>query len=84
MFGKPMISCEIGSGTSYINLHGETGLVVPPSDPLALRVALRELWDNPVRAAQMGASAVTRYQALFSSAQMGQQMAALYRELAGG
>lgn len=81
MFGKPMISCEIGSGTSHINLQGETGLVVPPSDPLALRAAMQELWDNPVRAAEMGARAVARYQALFTSAQMGQQMAGLYREL---
>ena len=32
MFGKPMISSEIGTGTTYINVHRETGLVVPPSD----------------------------------------------------
>jgi glycosyltransferase involved in cell wall biosynthesis len=35
MYGKPMISSEIGTGTSYINIHDETGLVVPPSDPQA-------------------------------------------------
>jgi rhamnosyl/mannosyltransferase len=35
--GKPMISCEIDSGTSYINQDGETGLVVPPANPAALR-----------------------------------------------
>nr|WP_246673258.1 glycosyltransferase [Mesorhizobium sp. B2-4-14] len=33
MCGKPMISCEVGTGTSYVNKAGETGLVVPPSDP---------------------------------------------------
>lgn len=33
MFGKPMISTEIGTGTSYVNVDGETGLVVPASDP---------------------------------------------------
>ena len=26
MYSKPMISCEIGTGTSYVNLHGVTGL----------------------------------------------------------
>src|SRR5690606_28389959 len=39
MFGKPMISSEIGTGTSYINISGQTGLVVPPSDAAALRAA---------------------------------------------
>jgi Glycosyltransferase len=28
LFGKPMISCEIGTGTSYINSHGITGFVI--------------------------------------------------------
>ena len=29
-FGRPMITCEIGTGTTYINEHNKTGLVVPP------------------------------------------------------
>nr|BFE92823.1 hypothetical protein GCM10020185_33590 [Pseudomonas brassicacearum subsp. brassicacearum] len=47
MFGKPMISSEIGTGTSYINVHEETGLVVPPSNPEAFREAMRTLWEKP-------------------------------------
>ena len=81
MFGKAMISSEIGTGTSYINLHNHTGLVVPPSDPLALREALRTLWDNPWLAAQMGQRAEQRYRQLFTAERMGRQTAALYREL---
>jgi len=82
MFGKPMISSEIGTGTTYINVHGESGLVVPPSDPQALRAALRTLWDNPDMARAMGAKAEARYWQLFTSAQMADEYAALYRELA--
>lgn len=26
MYGKPMISCEIGTGTTFVNLHETTGL----------------------------------------------------------
>ena len=48
MYGKPMISSEIGTGTSYINNHNETGLVVPPSNPQAFREAMRTLWENPI------------------------------------
>src|SRR4051812_23759578 len=45
MYGKPMISSEIGTGTSYVNEHRHTGLVVPPGDPVAFREAMRRLWD---------------------------------------
>lgn len=81
MYGKPMISSEIGTGTSYINVHNQTGLVVPPSDPLAFREAMRTLWDNPQLAAQMGLQAERRYEQLFTAERMGQQIAVLYREL---
>ena len=81
MYGKPMISSEIGTGTSYINIHGETGLVVPPSDPLAFRAAMRQLWDNPQQAAQMGLKAEARYRQLFTAEQMGQRWNELYHEL---
>jgi glycosyltransferase involved in cell wall biosynthesis len=81
MYGKPMISSEIGTGTSYINIHGETGLVVPPSNPPAFREAMRMLWDNPTQAQEMGRKAALRYEQLFTSERMGRQMAQLYREL---
>jgi rhamnosyl/mannosyltransferase len=81
MYGKPMISSEIGTGTSYINIHNETGLVVPPSNPQAFREAMRTLWENPVRAAEMGVKAEARYRQLFTADEMGRKWAALYEEL---
>ncbi|MGE7956479.1 glycosyltransferase family 4 protein [Pseudomonas sp. NPDC089530] len=81
MYGKPMISSEIGTGTSYINIHGETGLVVPPSDPPAFRAAMGQLWDNPEQAAQMGLKAEARYRQLFTADEMGRKWNALYQEL---
>ena len=81
MYGKPMISSEIGTGTSFINNHGETGLVVPPSHPQAFRHAMRTLWDNPVQAATMGIKAEARYRQLFTAEEMGRQWARLYEDL---
>ena len=81
MYGKPMISSEIGTGTSYINIHDETGLVVPPSNPSAFREAMRTLWENPVLAAQMGEKAQARYQNLFTADEMGRKWSVLYEEL---
>ncbi|MES2319616.1 MAG: glycosyltransferase family 4 protein [Pseudomonadota bacterium] len=82
MFGKPMISSEIGTGTSYINIDGETGIVVPPGDPRAFGEAMRYLWNNPLRARAMGRCAEARYWRLFSAAQMSASYAQLYHELA--
>lgn len=81
MYGKPMISSEIGTGTTYINIDGETGLVVPPSDPQALRAAMRTLWDNPDQARAMGQRATRRFEELFTSERMATSYAQLYQEL---
>lgn len=81
MYGKPMISSEIGTGTSYINHHRETGLVVPPSDPAALRAAMQELWDQPQMAAQMGEKAEQRYWDLFTADKMAQRYVNLYEQV---
>lgn len=81
MYGKPMISSEIGTGTTYINIDAETGLVVPPSDPQAFGEAMRTLWDNPELAAAMGKRAEARYWELFTAEQMAKSYTALYHEL---
>jgi rhamnosyl/mannosyltransferase len=81
MYGKPMISSEIGTGTTYINVHGETGLVVPPSDHEALRAAMTRLWNDPQMAQEMGRRAEARYWQLFTSAQMADNYTRLYQEL---
>ena len=81
MYGKPMISSEIGTGTSYINVDGETGLVVPPSDPQAFAEAMRTLWDNPALARAMGERAEARYRLLFTAETMASSYNALYHEL---
>jgi len=81
MYGKPLISCEIGSGTTYINIDGETGLVTPPADAQALRAAMRTLWDNPKMAREMGARAAARFDAIFTAEKMAANYAALYSEV---
>jgi rhamnosyl/mannosyltransferase len=83
MYGKPMISSEIGTGTTYINIDNETGLVVPPDDPAALGAAMRTLWENQEQAAEMGRRAEARYWELFTAETMAKNYHALYLELAG-
>jgi glycosyltransferase involved in cell wall biosynthesis len=81
MFGKPMISSEIGTGTSFINSDQQTGIVVLPSSPKDLHVAMTYLWNNPEVAALMGLKAFDRYEKLFTADKMCQAYAALYQRL---
>ncbi|KAB0508739.1 glycosyltransferase family 4 protein [Pseudomonas lini] len=81
MYGKPLISCEIGTGTTYININEETGLVVPPRDVGALVGAMRRLWDAPVLAAKLGEGAQERYQQLFRADTMVDSYLELYNQL---
>lgn len=83
MYGKPMISSEIGTGTTFINIEGTTGLVVPPSDSAALRQAMRYLWEHPEEAAKMGRAAEERYWQNFSAEPMVKSYVDLYSELVG-
>lgn len=81
MYGKPLISSEIGTGTSYINIDKETGVVVPPSNPLALRDAMDYLWDNPEEGVAMGKRAEARYWKLFTAEKMAQSYVDIYQKL---
>ncbi len=83
MFGKPLISAEIGTGTTYINIDQETGIVVPPNDPDSLRNAMQVLWDNPDKSSAMGERAAARYWELFTADRMVMEYEKLYRSVAG-
>lgn len=79
--GRPLISTEIGTGTSYVNIHEETGLVVPPADPLALAHAMTDLVADSERAQMMGAAARRRCLTLFNSRTVGAQYLDLYQSV---
>jgi len=81
LHGKLLISTEIGSGTSYVNKHGKTGLVIPPSDPRRLREAMEAISNDKALAKKMGLNARKRYEDLFTGAEMGKKYSQLYQEL---
>jgi rhamnosyl/mannosyltransferase len=82
MFGRPLISCEIGTGTSYVNAHEETGFVVEPQSPAALALAMNTLLNDDALSARMGVTARSRYEKLFSGPALGRAYADLFREIA--
>lgn len=81
MYGKPMISCEIGTGTTFINQTGETGIAVPPETPLALSAAMQTLWNEPETAIDMGKNAEQRYWQYFTADRMVQSYVDVYKAI---
>lgn len=69
--GKPMISCEMGTGTSFVNLNGLTGYTVPPANSDALVSAMLKLSLNNDNALWMGQNARQRYEQIFTAKSMG-------------
>jgi rhamnosyl/mannosyltransferase len=79
--GKPVVCTELGTGTSFVNVHGQTGLVVPPRDSAALAQAIGTLLqDEPLRQ-QMGQRARERAESEFSLTTMVQRLVALYKDI---
>jgi rhamnosyl/mannosyltransferase len=79
--GKPVISTEVGTGTSWVNVHGQTGLVVPAHDPLALAWAINQILGNDRVREQMGRAARIRACEEFTVEQMIDRVYAEYERL---
>lgn len=81
MFGKPMISCEIGTGTSFVNLDGKTGLVIKPQDPAALAEAMQTIANDKDLAEAFGSNARERYLEHFTARKMALEYVNVYNAL---
>ncbi len=79
--GRPVVCTELGTGTSYVNLHGQTGLVVPPKDPRALQEAIVSLLRDDEGRRHMGQQARQRAVSEFNVETMVDRITGLYTEL---
>ncbi len=82
--GKPVISTELGTGTSYVNQNQVTGLVVPPADPPALAQAINRLLADKTLSETMGQQGQRRVTQEFSLEMMSQRVEQIYIELSSG
>lgn len=81
MMGQPIIASRIG-GLPDIVIDGETGFLVPPGDPQALREAVQCLLDDPVRRERMGTMAKQRVVA-FQAKTVVPRIEQVYHEVLG-
>lgn len=80
--GRPVIGSNAG-GIPDIIVDGETGLLVPPDDPLALSLAIERLRSDPSAARAMGARGREWVARQFGWRRITDLLEELYRSLAG-
>jgi glycosyltransferase involved in cell wall biosynthesis len=77
---KPVVVTRIG-GMPEIVVDGETGLIVPPSNPDALAAAILTLLRDPERRRAMGRAGRSRVEASFSLSQRTRRLEAIYEDV---
>jgi len=82
--GKAVVSTDLGTGTGWVNQHGETGFVIPPGDSAALHNAIHQLLTNPSQRAEMGAAGGRRARSLFGADRMIESTLDLYAQITNG
>lgn len=82
--GLPLISTELGTGTSWVNQHEKTGLVVLPEDPVALAAAIERLAGNSDERGRFGQAGLRRAQEEFDLEKMLKRTEVLYGEVMEG
>ncbi|MEL7370720.1 MAG: glycosyltransferase [Myxococcota bacterium] len=81
--GRPVVATRVG-GTPEIVLNEQTGLLVPPEDPVALAAAINRVLDASDQAIRWGQTGRQRLiQAQFTRAAMVSRTVSLYREVTG-
>jgi len=77
--GRPVVGSRVG-GLAEAVAHGETGLLVPPADPVALASVLGQLARDADLRARLGAAGRARVHARYTSTRMAEGTLACYEE----
>ena len=76
----PVVASDVGGIREEI-IHQETGIVVPPKNPVALSEALLALLSDEQRASAMGSQGRLRVEKLFALDRMARETTAIYESL---
>ena len=80
--GLPVVASDI-RGCREVVVAGETGLLVPTQDPLALAAAIERLIERPTEAQAMGQAGRVHIVAHFDEAQVIDRLSMFYRNVLG-
>jgi len=77
--GRPVVASRVG-GLAEAIVPEETGLLVPPGDPMALATALARLARDPGLRARLGAAGRERVLGRYTAARMAEGTLACYED----
>ncbi|MFL5493738.1 MAG: glycosyltransferase [Gemmatimonadales bacterium] len=80
--GKPVIATAVG-GTDEAVRNGESGLLVPCAEPVALAAAIQTVLGDAAVARRLGAAGQARARREFSAGRMVAEVSSLYEDLLG-
>ncbi|MCK4668012.1 glycosyltransferase [Candidatus Dependentiae bacterium] len=66
VFGKPLVTTELGTGTSWVNQDQWTGIVVPARNSEKLAGAINKILNNPDLSRRFGDASLKRFNTEFS------------------
>ena len=81
IYGKPLVSCEIETGTSFANLDNHSGIVVNPENSMLLANAMKKIYLDEELAEKFGNNARKRFDDLFTADKMGSSYLDVYEKL---
>lgn len=79
--GKPVISTELGTGTSFVNKNGVTGLVVLPKDVKSLSSAIKKISEDKILARKFGQNAFEGVKKEFDLERMLNKTVSVYHDV---
>jgi len=77
---KPIVCTELGTGTSFVNQHEKTGLVVKPNDHDALSQSIDHILRNPDIKERYGKAGYKRVSTFFSRERMVREVISVYEK----
>ena len=81
MFGKPLISCDIKTGTSFININNLTGYVVKPKSSSSIKNALNKIFIKKSKANYFEKNCKKRFNQYFTQEKMALKYIKLYKSI---
>lgn len=79
--GVPVVSTALATGVPFVNVHGETGVIVPPANPRALAEAVSQLLSNDEYRRSLGEKAKKRAHTYFSAERMVSDIKNIYHQV---
>ena len=80
-YSKPMITTELGTGTSYVNKHNKTGFVVKPGSVEEMTEAMNCLFTDCERSKEFGDNSYKRLKENFTATVQGDKYIEIYNQL---